>query len=240
MATESDTSPEVAPERSSGVRENPGPDNVKPEEKETPKELPPQVGRRIYGIRKARHLTLCDVQKMSGISISVLSQIERGKVNPNFSTLWQLTHSLGIDFAELLERATGGASRAQIVERVDAQSMPTIRGREDKCIFRVLNPPRVELPVEWYEIELAAGVEVAADARGDGAREHLTVTRGRMEIELDDNPTRLKEGETAHFLTKLPHKIRNLSSRTSKALLVVMSPFELQSAGYSHYRIDRC
>lgn len=222
------------------IREDLGQNEIKPKEKEAPKELPPQVGRRIYGIRKARHLTLCDVQKMSGISISVLSQIERGKVNPNFSTLWQLTQSLGIDFAELLERTTGGASRSKLVERVDARSMPTIRGRDGACVFCVLSPPRVELPVEWYEIQLAKGVEVVANARTDGAREHLTVTHGRMEIELDDKQTLLREGETAHFLTKLPHTIRNLSSRTSKALLVVMSPFELQGAGHSHYQIDQC
>ena len=203
------------------------------------KDTIPQVGRRIFAIRKARNLTLCDVQKKSGISISVLSQIERGKVNPSFSTLWQLTQSLEIDFGELLERSVSGVSRAQVVERVDSQSTLASKSRDGRCVFRMLSPSRLELPVEWYEIELSAGAHVNAHARLDGAREHLTVISGRLSIELGDQATRLKAGETAHFLTKLPHTLRNTGRQALKALLVVMSPFELQSSGRSHYQIDR-
>src|SRR5258708_11427465 len=43
---------------------------------------PPQIGARILNLRKRRHLTLEQVAEKSGISRSMLSQIERGAANP--------------------------------------------------------------------------------------------------------------------------------------------------------------
>ena len=49
---------------------------------------PPQLGPRLQQIRKKRRLTLDQLAVMSGVSRSMLSQIERGQTNPTFATLW--------------------------------------------------------------------------------------------------------------------------------------------------------
>jgi transcriptional regulator with XRE-family HTH domain len=61
--------------------------------------------------RKARGLSLDAVAKLSGVSRSMVSQIERGESSPTVATLWNLTQALQVDFAGLLEGAPGRASR---------------------------------------------------------------------------------------------------------------------------------
>ena len=46
--------------------------------------------------------------KLSGVSRSMVSQIERGVSSPTISTLWNLTKALKVDFAGLLEDDLAG------------------------------------------------------------------------------------------------------------------------------------
>ncbi len=57
--------------------------------------------------RKARGLSLDAVAKLSGVSRSMVSQIERGESSPTVATLWNLTQALQVDFAGLLEGGPG-------------------------------------------------------------------------------------------------------------------------------------
>jgi transcriptional regulator with XRE-family HTH domain len=63
----------------------------------------PQIGPVIQRHRKERGLTLEKLAEVSGISKSMLSQIERGQTNPTFGVLWNLTRALKIEFSDLLE-----------------------------------------------------------------------------------------------------------------------------------------
>ena len=67
-------------------------------------EPPPPIGPRLKQYRLREELTLSDLQALTGISKSMLSQIERGKVNPTFARVWHLTRSLGIGVGELLAK----------------------------------------------------------------------------------------------------------------------------------------
>ena len=58
---------------------------------------PPAIGPRLQAQRKARSLTLAELAEVSGVSRSMLSEIERGNANPTYGTLWHLTRALGLD-----------------------------------------------------------------------------------------------------------------------------------------------
>lgn len=195
----------------------------------------PEIGRRIYAIRKARRLTLCDIEKKSGLSISVLSEIERGKVNPTFNTLWQLTQSLKIDIADLIERSAAGAIRSEEIEVVGKDATPTTGRSDGSLTVRVHTSQRQELPVEWYELSLKPGAEVTAEARVDRAWQHITVVRGQVEIVLGGKSRIIKAGDTARFSTKLGHVLRCNGSAGCLMNVVVISSFDLIGTGYSHY-----
>ena len=73
--------------------------------------------------RRTRGLSLDAVAKLSGVSRSMVSQIERGESSPTVATLWNLTQALQVDFAGLMEgRARPGievtrAAAAPVIDR---------------------------------------------------------------------------------------------------------------------------
>src|SRR4051812_4784404 len=62
---------------------------------------PSQIGERLREARQSQGLTARDVARRVGVSPSLISQIERDKVNPSVSTLWALVTVLGLTMSDL-------------------------------------------------------------------------------------------------------------------------------------------
>ncbi|HHC6517201.1 TPA: helix-turn-helix domain-containing protein [Vibrio parahaemolyticus] len=60
------------------------------------------LGERVGYLRKKRGLKQSQLAERSGISSSRLCQIERGKANPSFMTLFSLADTLGCDVSTLV------------------------------------------------------------------------------------------------------------------------------------------
>ena len=59
---------------------------------------PPLLGPLLRERRQALDWSLDQLASESGVSRSMLSQIERGAANPTFATLWNVTQALGVEF----------------------------------------------------------------------------------------------------------------------------------------------
>ena len=62
------------------------------------------VAENLKRLREERKLSLDAVAKCSGVSKSMLGQIERGVTNPTISTLWKIANGLKISFTSLMLR----------------------------------------------------------------------------------------------------------------------------------------
>ena len=60
------------------------------------------IGERLRGLRQKRKMTLRDVQGKTGLSVSHLSDVERGQANPSFSALASLAACYGLTISQLL------------------------------------------------------------------------------------------------------------------------------------------
>ena len=109
----------------------------------------PEIGPVIHAERKRRKLTLDQLAVLSGVSRSMLSQIERGEANPTFAVLWSLTQALGIEFSDLI---AGGATASEhgAIEILTVALTPEIRSADGRCRLRILSPPRHAGRIEWY------------------------------------------------------------------------------------------
>jgi two-component system OmpR family response regulator len=59
------------------------------------------IGETIRGLRKARTLTLKQMSKRTGLSVSLLSQIERAESSASISSLYKIASALDVHIAEL-------------------------------------------------------------------------------------------------------------------------------------------
>ena len=181
----------------------------------------PELGKRIRDTRKARNLTLDALSTRANVSRSLLSQIERGLVNPTFAVAWNLCQALGLDLNRISPE--GGGEAVQI-EHMHAYATPVKTSADGRVVLRMLNPVRTVLPVEWYEMHLEAGGELASAAHERGTYEHLTCLDGALRVHVGARDIDLAAGETLRYDADRPHAIANPGDTPARALLVVALP----------------
>ena len=181
----------------------------------------PEIGPVVQRRRGALGLTLEQLAALSGVSKSMLSQIERGQANPTFAVLWSLTRALRLDFADLMHGAAGPKDEGA-VEVVAATNTPEIRSADGRCRLRILGPPRLAGATEWYEVAIAPGGALASAAHARGAFEHFTALAGSFEIMSGGATRRLEAGETARYPADVAHRIANVGAGEARGLLIVL------------------
>jgi len=179
----------------------------------------------VRDARKASGLTLEQLAEKSGVSKSMLSQIERGTVSPTFSVLWNLTQSLGIDLSMLDQ----SASDRNIIEHTRSYSTPSKGSVDGKCTLRMLTPNRTVLPVEWYQLTIAPDGVLDSEPHVAGTYEHLTCIRGSLQVQSGELNATAETGDTVRYRADLPHSIQNVGKREAEGFLVVALPAQYQT-----------
>ncbi|UTW55700.1 helix-turn-helix domain-containing protein [Kordiimonas sp. SCSIO 12610] len=187
----------------------------------TDKNSPPQIGPRIQDIRKQKGFTLEQLASHSGVSRSMLSQIERGQANPTFATLWSLTQALGLEISDL----TGGVAEVhhQAIEVMMPNFTPEIKSEDGLCDLKILSPTDQVGRVEWYEISIEAGGKLVSEPHTNGSMEHLTAFNGRFQVVSGKAKTEVPTGGTARYASDVSHTISNPGQETARGILVVVS-----------------
>jgi transcriptional regulator with XRE-family HTH domain len=182
---------------------------------------PPAIGPRLQHLRKERGLTLDELSAESGVSRSMLSQIERGQVNPTLAIVWYLSEALGVELSEFV----GGQriERRGRIEITAASFVPEIRTEDGQCVMRILSPVSARGRTELYHLTIAAGGELLSEAHGRGSFEHLTVFRGELTVQSADTTAIVGAGAIARYPVDVRHAILNHTSEPAEALLVVIS-----------------
>ena len=181
---------------------------------------PPQLGPRLRDQRQARGLTLEGLAKASGVSRSMLSQVERGEANPTFATLWSLTQALGLSLDDLV--ATTVEADDEPVEVLGRAATPRLDGDESGAVLWLLAPADRVGEVEWYELCLAPGGRLASTPHAAGTNEHVTVLDGAVTVTAADHTVAVDTGGTARYAADVAHEITNPHDEAARVLLVVL------------------
>lgn len=176
-----------------------------------------EIGPQIQRLRKAEGWTLDDLARISGVSRSMLSQIERGQANPTLATVWALADAFKLDISELVVRAEGQREIAVS----SAIQTPEMRSDDGRCTIRVLSPGESVGKLEWYELSFEPGGVLASDAHAKGSNEHLTVLDGVLTVQIDGARKEISRGSTARYPVDGSHRIENQTSKKARALLIV-------------------
>ena len=182
----------------------------------------PKIGPVIQKERKERHLTLDRLAATSGVSRSMLSQIERGEANPTFAVLWALTQALGIDFSQLVAGGVAQQRKADAIELVTVALTPEIKSPDGAWRLRILSSPALAGRIEWYEVEIAPGSKLQSAPHAPGTFEHLTAHSDGLTVETEYGTQALATGETARYRADVAHEIANRADHTARALMVVL------------------
>jgi transcriptional regulator with XRE-family HTH domain len=170
--------------------------------------------------RKELGLALRPLAAKSGVSASMISEIERGTKSPTVSTLCRLADAMGIPVAVLIEAGRRESPRIRVARwaqaRLPARKLsarveltPALPGSNLEFVHYTVPPRTVAGPF-------------AAHARG--TIEHVHLLRGALRIACGDDEILLTAGDTCSCYTDVSHSFDNRMSRVAALLYVVTEP----------------
>ncbi len=176
------------------------------------------VCRRIHQLRRDRGWSLDVLSRASGVSRSMLSQIEREQANPTLAVTVKIAGALGMSMAELVEQS----AVAPGIEVIRADDRSHIFRSDQNCSIRTLSPLHLEKDVEFYEVLLNPGGALRSAPHFEGTREFLTVQKGRVVVVSDTETTELNRADSASYRADVAHEIRNPGKSEALVFLVVI------------------
>ena len=171
---------------------------------------------RLKEARKAQGLSLDAISNLSGVSRSMVSQIERGESSPTIATLWNLTRALNVDFAGLMDQ---GRDKDRI-DVLQAAEVPTIENIGQGCRIAILSPPEEAGGHEVYDISFRDGGSLKSQPHARGATEQLTVLEGHVQVTSGSATSDLSKGDTARYAADIDHAIVSCDG-PSRVFLIV-------------------
>ncbi|HNF84330.1 MAG TPA: XRE family transcriptional regulator [Solirubrobacterales bacterium] len=198
QATVTDAASEAAPD-SSGAAEN-------------------AVGARVKALREAMDLSLRDLSERSGVSPTMLSQVERGSTSPTLAVAEKIASGLDLTLSQLL--------RLDEVQHVviSRSTDHLVRNRKGHRIEEMTPPlPGQRADVSSHRLEPGASTGGAGDApmHEPGSRETAVVLRGKVVLVFEGDRHQLTEGDSVTFDADLPHHFENESDEPVKFVAVI-------------------
>ncbi|MCU0609643.1 MAG: XRE family transcriptional regulator [Chitinispirillaceae bacterium] len=178
----------------------------------------PSLGRilRLYREKSGRNLG--SVAEKADISISMLSQIERGVVSPSIDTLVMVCRALDLDMAELF-RSISPESPVRVHRRGERLKMDS----KGVC-YEQLMTSHGSFPAELFMIEVESGSATTMSGSGHEGVEMGYVLSGSASLTVGENEYKINEGDSLFFSAQLPHRLVNSGSEMFRAVWSTSPP----------------
>jgi transcriptional regulator with XRE-family HTH domain len=174
------------------------------------------VGTNLRRLRTERSLSLDTLARLTGLSRTLLGQIELGKAPSSVSVVWRIAQAFGVHFSALL--ATQERAANTVLRVADAKRLI---GPDGRFSSRALYPFSEKPQAEFYELFLGPHSREDAQAHAPGTRENLIVTSGRLELTCGDEKWELAKGDAIVFTADKPHAYVNPTGQECWMYLVM-------------------
>ena len=174
-----------------------------------------RISENLRQIRKEKKLSLDSMAEQTGVSKSMLGQIERGESSPTVATLWKIATGLHISFTALLE---GRQTETQLIRKGEVSPLLSDEGR-----FRLFPffPYDAERRFEMLSIELEPGTRSESVPHEDGTEEFVLVFEGALRLTVDGVEYVVEAGEGIRYLANKPHIYECHGTQKTKICMVI-------------------
>lgn len=170
-------------------------------------------GAKVCKLRKAHDWSVETLAKATGQTPELIEQVENNELTPSVSFLLRLAGALNVDpgtFLHKEEKEIIRDQRAQaFVKRTRNYSYQTLTpGAESdhlRAFMVTIESRQAHKPVEY---------------KHEG-EEFIFVMEGELELTLGGKIHHLKTGESTHFNSEVPHKLKSLSNEDTSCLVVL-------------------
>jgi transcriptional regulator with XRE-family HTH domain len=182
------------------------------------------LGAKLRQIRLRKKIALADLGKHTGLSASLLSQLENGKLIPTLPTLARIAmvFDVGVDyfFADRKKRKP-----FSIVRESECIRFPDRPDTETpNYFFEVLAYSAHEKGLHAYKAEFPKRNPKEAELHFHDGAEFIHVLEGSLEIVYQGETHILRAGDSGYFDSSEPHSYRSIGKDNARALVVTVPP----------------
>jgi transcriptional regulator with XRE-family HTH domain len=182
------------------------------------------LGNKLRQLRLKKKIALVDLGKHTGLSASMISQLENGKLVPTLPTLARIAmvFDVGLDYfftdkkRKRLFSVVRAKERMQFPERSDS---PT-PGYFFECL--AFSAQDKSLQAYLAEFPLRSPNETVEHMH-EGA-EFFHVIEGSVAIRYQDEEYVMDSGDSVYFDSSAPHAYRGVGTHTAKAIVITTPP----------------
>ena len=181
----------------------------------------------MRGYRERRGLSLRDLTRQTGLSASLLSQIERGVTEPSISSLRKIAEALGTSIFYLIDDTPAAGAEAearaladQVVRRADRRRLTL----PHSGLRYELLCPDVSGRMEAWLATLEPGAATGEAARGHLSDEFMLVLAGSAELDYGGQTVVLEAEDSIYLDGTVAHRLRALGDRPLVFLSVLSPP----------------
>ncbi|HAS89893.1 MAG TPA: XRE family transcriptional regulator [Desulfovibrio sp.] len=161
------------------------------------------LGEKLKSTRNKMGLSLSEVSSMTGVSKTMLSQIERSISSPTIATVWKIANGLRIKFQTLLENT----DRPSEVKNIS--SMTPLMDDQGQIQIYCICPFS---PLSGFEVFygiLKPGCNYSSTYHKNSHTEHLMISQGEIELVVGSNTYQLQAGSFITFDSREYHTYIN-------------------------------
>ncbi len=161
------------------------------------------VGRNVKRIRRQKGLSLERASEQTGVSKSMLAEIEKEHANPSLGVLGKIASGLQIEFHELFEMPPMDACLVKVEGDV-----PT---KEILGNYRVWTcfPFEENKLTEVYRIDVEPGGSYVSGGHGEKSQEYIAVLDGEITIVCSGGKHKVTKDDVFSFRTDQEHRYIN-------------------------------
>lgn len=176
------------------------------------------VGARVRSLREGAGLSLRDLAERSGVSATMLSQVERGHTSPTLAVAGKIAAGLGLSLSRLLRL---DEAPHVVVSRAADHRRQARGGHRIEELTPPLPGLRVDVSAHELDPGRATGGEGDRPMHEPGSRETAVVLEGELVLVVDREEHRLEAGDSVTFDADLPHHFKNQSEAATRFIAVI-------------------
>ena len=163
-------------------------------------QLDKNIAFNLKRIRKSKNMSLDALAEKTGVSKSMLGQIERGESNPTVD-------GIRISFEELLY------PKQESVLVIDNDKMPLLRSEEGEYQVRSVFPYDRRRNFEVYEMKIEPGGECPCFLKGEGSGEYILVVQGVLTLQTTEGTYEIAADHAVRIDATREHSYHNSGNR---------------------------
>lgn len=175
-----------------------------------------QLGHRLSLLRKRKNMTLDELSARSGVSKSILSQIERDLSNPTVTTISRIAEALNEKLSDFFLKIE--VEETNSIE--SSKETPSITSKDGLCELNILGAGETVNWLQWYILEMKPKGILDSSSHGPKTFENLTVIDGQIEVTSGKIKEKLSKGDTYRFQSNREHTLKNISKQKAQVLMV--------------------